>query len=256
MAERASGQPTVRSVERALDVLEALERSDAPLRLTDLCRQVDLHPATVLRLLAVLHRRGIVAAQDQHYQLGVAVLRLAHGFLVSDQLSQYARTIMQRLTSVTDLTSSLYVRNGMERVLAVRVDGSPRLHYQAPIGLSLPLFIGSGKVITAHLDDDERDAVITIGVGHVKATGDPVDADQLRGELDRIHNDGYGVTIGERDVAVAAAAVVVTSPGGEVLGALCVSGPSELTSRDRLHRAVPELQRAAAAMSERRSSPC
>lgn len=253
MAEESAGQPTVRSVERALDVLEALERSDSPLRLVDLCRQVDLHPATVLRLLAVLQRRGIVVAENQTYQLGVAVLRLAHGFLVTDQLSQHARPIMQRLTAATDLTSSLYVRSGFERVLSVRVDGNPQLHYQVPIGRWLPLYIGSGKAITAHLTEEEQEAVIAMSEGYVMATGEPVEADELRRDLAQIRKDGHSVTIGERNVAVAAAGAVVTSPSGQVLGAISVSGPSELISRERLHNAVPELQRAASALSERHS---
>ncbi|MBR8742095.1 IclR family transcriptional regulator [Nocardiopsis sp. MG754419] len=242
----------MRSVERALDVLEALERSDVPLRLVDLCRQVDLHPATVLRSLAVLQRRGLVVAENQTYRLGVAVLRMAHGFLVNDQLSRHARPIMQRLTSVTGLTSSLYVRSGFERVLAVRVDGSPQLHYQVPIGRWFPLFIGSGKAIAAHLTEDEREAVVAMSEGSTTASGDAVDPDLLRRELATIAAEGHSLTIGERDIAVAAVAVAVTGPTGEAVAALSVSGPSEHTSKDRLHQAVPELRRAASALNERR----
>ncbi|MEE2040843.1 IclR family transcriptional regulator [Nocardiopsis sp. CT-R113] len=251
MADESSGQPTVRSVERAFDVLEALERSDAPLRLVDLCRQVDLHPATVLRSLAVLQRRGIVVAENQTYRLGVGVLRLAHGFLVNDQLSQQARPIMQRLTAVTGLTSSLYVRSSFERVLSVRVDGNPQLHYQVPIGSWLPLYIGSGKAITAHLPEDEQEAVIAMSEGYVMASGKPIDAEHLRQDLDRIRKEGYSLTTGERNVAVAAAGAVVTNPAGDVLGVLSVSGPSEHTSDERLQQSVPELQRAAHALSGR-----
>jgi DNA-binding IclR family transcriptional regulator len=251
VAAESSGQPTVRSVERALDVLEALERSDTPLRLVDLCRLVDLHPATVLRSLAVLQRRGLVVTENQTYRLGVAVLRMAHGFLVNDQLTQRARPVMQSLTSVTGLTSSLYVRSGFERVLAVRVDGSPQLHYQVPIGRWFPLYVGSGKVIAAHLPKDEREAVVAMSEGCVNASGEPLDPERVRRELDDIDRDGHSLTIGERDVAVAAAAVAVTGPSGEVLAALSLSGPSEHTSQDRLRQAVPELRRAASALSGR-----
>ena len=87
--------------------------------------------------------------------------------------------------------------------------------------------------------------------GHTVASGEPIDPERLRNDLARIKKEGHSLTSGERNVAVAAAGAVVTSTTGEVLGALSVSGPSELTSEERLLQAVPELRRAASALSGR-----
>ena len=92
-----TSQPTVRSVERALDVLELLERSDRPLRLVDLSRGTGLHAATALRIVGVLQRRGLVQQDGGEYRLGAAALGLAHGYLVRDPLTTRARGVLQQL---------------------------------------------------------------------------------------------------------------------------------------------------------------
>ena len=57
---------TVRSVDRALDLLELLERSDSPLRLVELSRGSGLQNATVLRILGSLQHRGPVQDNGRH----------------------------------------------------------------------------------------------------------------------------------------------------------------------------------------------
>lgn len=206
-----------------------------------------------LRLLSPLQHRGIVAAENQTYQLGVPVLRLAHGYLVNDPLSQFARPVMQRLTAETSLTSSLHVLDGLERVLAVRVDGAKQLDYQAPIGRWLPLHIGSGKAIAAYLPEHDREQVIALAAGHVFADGTPLTAESLRSDFRTIRENGFHLSLTERDLQVVAAAVPITSPDGRIIGALSLSGPAYSTSRDDLESTLPRLRAAGDHISHRRS---
>lgn len=244
---------TVRSVERALDILEVLERSDGPIRLVDLCRATGLHAATALRLLTPLQLRGLVVSENQTYQLGAPVLRLAHGYLVTDPLSQFARPVMQRLTAETSLTSSLHVLDGLERILAVRVDGAKQLDYQAPIGRWLPLHIGSGKAIAAYLPEEKQDEVIASAAGDVFADGTPLTAEALRTDLASIRERGFHLSLTERDLAVVAAAVPITTPDGRITGALSLSGPAYSMAREDLESTLPRLRAAGEHISHRRS---
>ena len=72
----ASSTP-MRSLERALDVLEVLQRSGEPMRLSDVARAAGLTPATTSRILGVLASRGYVASEGRTHRLGPAVLRSA-----------------------------------------------------------------------------------------------------------------------------------------------------------------------------------
>jgi len=244
----AEPQPTVRSVERALDVLELLERAQGPLRLVDLSKGTGLSTATLLRLTGVLQRRGLVQHVGGEYRLGVATLGMAHSFVVGDPLSTRTRPHLQQLAASTGLTTSLYVRSGDERVLSSRVDGADPLRYQLPIGRRLPLTVGAGRTILASMSTAEQEAVLASAGELRDARGALVTTDELRQALDLIRSDGFHISIAERDVDVAAVSVPVLGPDGAVVAALSASGPAELTTRQELAARAPELRRAAQAI--------
>ncbi|MBM3715685.1 MAG: IclR family transcriptional regulator [Actinobacteria bacterium] len=246
--DETSGQPTVRSVERALEVLELLERADRPLRLVDLSRGTGLSSATLLRLLAVLQRRDLVASAAGEYRLGVATLGMAHGYISSDPLSNRARPHLQQLADTTRLTTSLYVRSGDERILAVRVDGEHPLRYQLPLGRRLALHLGAGKPILANLPADEIARILQLLGETQRADGRTVSVEGMDADLSDIRRNGFHVSVAERDTAVASISVPVFAGTGEVIASLSASGPVESTDPARLLEWAPELRRAAAAV--------
>ncbi|MDT0116163.1 IclR family transcriptional regulator [Microbacterium sp. PRF11] len=246
--EDTSGQPTVRSVERALDLLELLERSDRPMRLVDLGRGTGLSSATLLRLLGVLQRRDLVTAVAGEYRLGVATLGMAHGYISTDPLSNRARPHLQQLADTTKLTTSLYVRSGDERILAVRVDGAEPFRYQLPLGRRLTLHLGAGKPILANLPAAETARILDALGETQRADGRTVSVEGLDADLATVRRNGFHVSVAERDTAVASLSVPVFAPTGEVIASLSASGPIESTDPERLPDWAPELRRAAAAV--------
>ena len=78
VSERGSrGISSVRSVERAMDILTTLSKADGPMSIAELARLVDLPYATVQRLLLVHERSGFVQRDRHMYRLGPAVVTLA-----------------------------------------------------------------------------------------------------------------------------------------------------------------------------------
>src|SRR3546814_4084285 len=69
---------SIRSVERALDVLDILRANETPQRLTDICSATGLSAATGHRLLAVLAARDYVVQEHgtRRYALGVTARNL------------------------------------------------------------------------------------------------------------------------------------------------------------------------------------
>lgn len=239
---------TVRSIDRALDLLELLESSDSPLRLVELSRGSGLQNATVLRILGSLQNRGLVAADSGLYRLGPAALGMGHGYLAADPLSTRARPVLQQLADGTGLTASLYVRIGASRILTVRVDGENPLRYQLPLGRRLPLHVGAGKNILAALPAAELDSILEKLGDTATASGDRITADELRTQLEEIRRQGFHISINERETGVAAVSVPLQNSAGDVIAALSASGPIETTTRPHLEARVPELRRAAAAV--------
>ncbi|MEU7738999.1 IclR family transcriptional regulator [Nonomuraea sp. NPDC049158] len=245
-------QPSMRSVERAFDVIEVLEQSDKPMRLSNVARRAGLSPATTLRLLGVLQRRGFVVAEQQAYHLGPATLAAAHSFLVTDSLSRAATPVLQELAATTGLTATLHIRSGLERIVIARVDGADPLRYQLPIGQRLPLHLGAGKVLAAAMPEEELEALMSAVRDLSTAGGKSVSEADLRAELALIRERGYHVSADERVVGSSGVSAPVPRPDGQVMATVGISGPAERHPESEMLSIVPELLRAAAALGRAR----
>lgn len=246
-AESAS---TMRSLDRAFDVLGVLEDSRQPLRLSEVARRAGLHVATAQRILNVLVERGYAAKEDTGYTAGPAALATAHAFLVTNRLSQVALPVLQELAATTHLAASLFVRVGLSRVLIARVEGRNPLRYQLPIGEKLPLHLGAGKALAAWLPEAELDAFVKETAPFTRISGEQVGADELAADLRRVREDGYALSLSERVLGVAAVSAPI-STHEDVIGALSVTGAgTELTADDHPHL-ISEVRRAADAIAAR-----
>lgn len=92
-------QPPARStsVDKALEVCEALASSQRGLSVTDLSRSLGLPPATVHRLLAGLKRRGYVRQDDQtsRYHLTLKMLDLSFRLLGRSDIRLHAYPVVR-----------------------------------------------------------------------------------------------------------------------------------------------------------------
>jgi DNA-binding IclR family transcriptional regulator len=247
------GTTTMRSLERAIDVLEVLENARTPLRLSEIARRAGLHVATTQRILAVLERRGRVEHDDLTYRTGVAMLFGAHSYLFTNALAQSARPVLQELASGTGLTASVFVRTGWSRAVIARVEGSRPLRYELPIGERLPLHLGAGKVLAADMSRDEIRQLLDETGPIVTADGRRVTRKAFMAEIARIRQQGFGVAQSERVPGMASVAAPVLRPDGSYAGAVQISALAEDLREAELDTLTVEVRRAAAAISQRLS---
>jgi DNA-binding IclR family transcriptional regulator len=216
----------MRSLERAIDVLEVLEAARTPLRLSDVARRADLHVATTQRILNVLEARGRIERDAAGYRTGVAMLFGAHAYLASNPVAVAAPLVLQQLASATGLTASVFVRAGDSRAIVARVEGANPLRYLLPIGHRLPLHLGAGKVLAAHMETREVDAMLD-RVGELKRdSGQIVTREEMRAELEAIRRDGVAYSTDERVVGTSSVAAPVIDREGRCIAAVQVAGPS------------------------------
>lgn len=241
----------MRSLERALDVLAVLEQQGRPLRLSEVAAEASLHIATTQRILAVLERRGYVAKDNGRYHLGVATVPLAHAFLIGNPLSRAATPVLQELAAGTGLTASLFVRDGLDRIVIGRVQGAQPLRYVLPIGERLPLHLGAGRVLVAEMPDADVDALLA-RAGEVRlVSGGTMTPDEFHASLKKIRDDGYLVARSERVLGVTSASAPVHLASGQVAGAVVVSGNDENIAPDAVEGLVAQVRQAASAIEQR-----
>ncbi|MFI9153126.1 IclR family transcriptional regulator [Streptomyces sp. NPDC053367] len=238
----------VQSVDRAVSVLEILARRGEA-GVTEIAGELDVHKSTAFRLLGVLENRGLVSqAKDRgKYYLGAGVLRLAGAAAVRLDISQEGVPVCRELADELGETVNIAVLDDDAAVNIMQARGTASVTAQNWLGRRTPLHAtSSGKVLLAHMSPTLREGLLARPLPRFTertVTG----ASMLRGELEAVIEQGYGVTVEELEVGLAAVSAPVRAHDGEVIAAISVSGPVYRLNADRL----PELaKRAVAAGAE------
>ena len=243
----------MRSLDRAIDVLEILEDAPRGLRLSEIARRANLHVATTLRILHALEARARVERDDTHYRAGVGLLFGAHAYLTASPLVAASRPVLQDLASETGLASSVFVRTGHSRAVIARVEGSNPLRYQLPIGERLPLHLGAGKVLAAFLPEGEVEHLVAAVTPFVTASGLETTATAFRRELDSIRKSGFSVSESERVLGGRSIAAPVRDRQDVVVAAVQIAGNEESLPTARVRALTPVVRNAAEVLSKRLS---
>ena len=241
----------MRSLGRAIDVLEVLEDEPRGLRLTEIALRAGLAIPTARRILTALEARERVEYDGTHYRAGIGLLFGAHAYLTGSGLVLQARTVLQELAITTGLAASVFVRSQASRVIVARVEGSDPLRYELPIGERLPLHLGGGKVLMAHLDDAEQEALIARATPFTTADGRQIDAVGFRVVLQQARQYGFAVSENERVLGSRSVAAPINAPRGSFSGAIQVAGTLETLPPERLPSVTAAVRNAAAALTER-----
>lgn len=236
---------SVRSVDRALDLLSALGRSGRPVGPTELSQTTGMPKTTTLRLLSVLEHRGLVHRSSGRYELGFGIISLAHVFLQTNSLARVALPVLERLSSESGETASLYVREGFDRVVVQRVESPHTLRYAIGIGQRLPLHLGSaGHVLCAAMADGELKALLDRIPEIRLASGSTMTRAEFAQRLEAVRQRGYDISYGERELGLASIAAPVLGAVGETIAVVMATGPQSRMTEEKIDRLVGVVQRA------------
>ncbi|MFI9244077.1 IclR family transcriptional regulator [Streptomyces sp. NPDC053086] len=253
--ERQNGRGSasaVQSVDRAVSVLEILARHGEA-GVTEIAEELDVHKSTAFRLLGVLENRGLVAqAKDRgKYYLGAGVLRLAGAAAVRLDISQEGVPVCREVADELGETVNIAVLDDDAAVNIMQARGTASVTAQNWLGRRTPLHAtSSGKVLLAHMPPTLREGLLARSLPRFTdrtVTG----AGMLRAELEAVVQQGYGVTIEELELGLAAVAAPVRSHDGKVIAAISVSGPVYRLNADRLPEVAKRTVAAGAELSRR-----
>lgn len=226
MSNNGGSRPVVQSVDRALTILELLER-EGWMGVTRLARELAIHKSTAFRLLATLEHRGLVEqhVETQKYRLGFALVRLAGAVRAGLDLTRSARPVCEWLSEQTGETVNIAVLEGGEVVNIDQVNLSSSVLSVDWLGRRTGVHATStGKVFLAFLPERVRDEMLRGSLTRMTAHT-ITDPDVLRAQLSVIRERGYSYTEQELELGLNAVAAPVHGADGSVLATVCVSGP-------------------------------
>lgn len=242
VASPSTQMTAVRSIERAIDVLQSFTLEQPSMTVAEISQRVKLSRPTLYRLLHTLERRGLVQSSGEplRYELGHAIARIAHVWLVRLDPSRVAAPILAGLWNETNETVALCLPQGAMRVCVLEHPGRQPLSYARGVGDTDSLAAtASGRAIMAFLSEPEVEAAL------------PATARErglLLQELEKIRRTGIAVS-GGAIIGIRGVAAPVFDRHGRCVASVAVTGPEARLNDAQLPAIVSAAQAAAAAIS-------
>ncbi|MER8979110.1 IclR family transcriptional regulator [Mesorhizobium sp. M0870] len=213
----------VAALDRAIAILDTFTTDDRSLSLAEIAARTGLYKSTILRLANSLLRGRLLERLDNgRYRVGPATFRLGALYQRSVVAVDVLLPIMRDLSERSWESVAFYVRSGDVRTCLYRVESKHPIRYTIREGDVLPLLLGSGGRVLAAFSGQQ---------------GDPYET---------IRKTCNCLAVGDRDPETAGVSAPVFGPGGVLLGALTLAGPSTRVDAAFLQRMKRPLLEAAA----------
>lgn len=206
-------------------VLRYLAGTSAPVGVTRIARELDLHSSTCFNLLKTLVHERLVNFDDSSktYSIGLGVVELAKGALEQTSYVRLLRPHLEAVAARHGVTATLWQRMPGERVLLVdRADNASAVRVHMSIGQRLPMYVAAlGRCMAAHsgLGADELRA----RVGQVRWDTEPAFEAYLA-DVDAARRLGYAVDREHYVRGVTTASAAILDSGGQPIMAISAVG--------------------------------
>jgi IclR family KDG regulon transcriptional repressor len=248
-----SGAEGLKSLRKAIRVLECFSLQEPRLPLTDIARKVGLPLSTAHRILTTLRTVGIVEQEGDRdlYRLGLKLLELGSMVLANMEVHREALPCIEELVRETGETVHLGVFDGSQVVSIEKMDSPHGLASHVTIGKGAPAYCtGVGKALLAFQPEAVVERVCRLGLtaSTPQTITDPV---KLRKELAQVRALGYAVDNAEHQPDVRCVAAPIRNHSGNVVASLSISGPASRIPRSRITSLATRVREVTAKLSAR-----
>jgi DNA-binding IclR family transcriptional regulator len=234
------------AISRAAAILRLLGKSDAPLGLQAIAKELGLAPSTCLYVLRALVAEELIAfdGDTKRYTLEAGILTLARQWLRRDQFTDLAQPALDRIASAFDVTALGVQIMGLDKIVAVAVSrAGGNLRVAAQVGSRFPALISAtGRCIAAFGGYPE--AQLKDGFDKLR-WDDPPGFDQWLEQVAQTRAQGFGIDDGNYIAGVTVLAAPVWKARGRPSHALVTIGIGSALKRAGLGELQTALRDAA-----------
>jgi DNA-binding IclR family transcriptional regulator len=216
----------IKSVGKALAILEELYASGRPLRIGDLAARLDMSPSAVSRLVTTLSTSRLVDQDEESGRcyLGIGLSLFGHAALGRRELDQIALPVLADISRRFPAYASL-CRMYRNKVIMIRGRTSETLQRDSSLMCVHPVHAcASGKLLLAHLEPAALEAALNSHRldPYTPRTFTTIDA--LIDNLESIRRDGFAVDDEELLHDSRHVAAPIRDHTGRVVAALSAGG--------------------------------
>jgi IclR family KDG regulon transcriptional repressor len=249
-----AGESPVRSVARAVAVLEQFSLQRPELTFTEISSGIHLTKSTTHRLLAALLHEEMIEfdAKRARYRLGLRVFRLGSVVSKTMEVGAQSDSLLEELAEETGETAYVVVPDGDETLCVRRYDGGSHVRILfLEVGKRQAYNCGAApRVLLAHLPPERWEAIVA---GHVQAMTEHslMSRSELAHDRDEVLLHGYAVSREDVTLHACALGAPVHDETGEVVAAVSISGIEQRFTAERLPELIERIVAAGAELSRR-----
>jgi DNA-binding IclR family transcriptional regulator len=242
------------AISRAAAVLRLLGKSDSPLGVQSIARELGLVPSTCLHVLRALVAEEFVSfdADTKHYSLEAGVLTLARHWLRRNRFNDLAQPELDRISQAFDVTMLGVHIVGLDHIIVVTVSQSGQnFQLSTQIGSRFPALISAtGRCIAAfggHAQAELEERFKTL------RWDEPPTLDEWKEQVRQTRAQGFAVDAGNYISGVTVVASPVWRAPGKLSHALVAIGIGSALRRNGLASLQETLRSAAQTVSSQLS---
>ena len=218
---------SVKSLVKALDILEAVAKASTPPRIADVAIASGISRPTAYRIVQTLVAKGYLAQDEQSGRLssGFSLLMLSAGLLDRNRLRIEALPHLQSLANLTGERTNLGIlhRNKVLYLAGVEKPTLPTIYSR--FGKSAPAHCCSlGKAILAYLPQQELQELLAAEPLRAETPNSITSMPRFVEDLELTRQRGYAIDEGEHQENACCIATTIFCQGRAV-GAIGVSAP-------------------------------
>ena len=219
-------QGKVKSLQKAIDLLDELSRSKNGLSLSELSKRCGYPKSTVHALVSTMRDRGLLRQlPDGSYALGIRLFEYGSAVSRGFDISNIARPYLESLSALTGANSVITMLDGIHAVSVDYAVSPSGVQILPEIGVRLPLHCTSqGKLMLAFQPAGRIKAFVHQDGMRQYTPHTITEPDSLYAVLSEIRTLGFAIEDGEYKVGLRSVSAPVFNGAGELKYALTTIG--------------------------------
>jgi DNA-binding IclR family transcriptional regulator len=226
----------VKSLSKALNILECFSVDKPELGITELCDMLGLFKSNVHNIVTTFEQHGFLTKNPQtsKYRLGLNILKLSN--IISSNLHE-RDFILPHIKRIANETEEMVYYGILHKRLLLYLDfacTSGTIIEKSKMGVTAPLYCtATGKAIMAYLPEEELEEIFQDGF-HKFTERTITDKESMLIELEHIRQRGYSVDTMEHEYGIKGVGIPILNNKGYPIAAISVSGPSLRFDKEKI----------------------
>jgi IclR family transcriptional regulator, KDG regulon repressor len=237
-SSRIPAKYPVKSLAKALRILEAVGRFQHGTSIAALSKELRMCKSTVHRLLATLREFDLIwfDPSTSQYALGSRILRWSDLLVRQNLLVRHGLPVLRDLVDAGRETANLAVLDGSEVLYVAQVECMERLRMSEAVGTRQPAHSTAlGKALLATLTEHEVEQLYgKIGAFKSLTFNTITDPRRLKEHLRKVRREGVAYDFEENVIGVVCMGAVVRNFSGKGIAAMSISLPIQRLRGDNL----------------------